>query len=155
MFKMNLVLVAIMGKCLNWNMDKDIFVFEFSDVAESALGLVYTKWNILKISASFFNPWGLVCPVALEATLLFPELRELKVDWDEIVDGDAAKNWDRFLKDLNGCGSICMPRFVLSYVREKMCRWSCMGFVIECCVYCCCLCKGRDVGQRNCEFVEY
>ena len=43
MFKMNLVLVTIMGKCLNWNMDKDIFVFEFSDVAESALGLVYTK----------------------------------------------------------------------------------------------------------------
>ena len=109
----------------------------------------------MKISASFFNPWGLVCPVALEATLLFPELCELKVDWDEIVDGDAAKNWDRFLKDLNGCGSICMPRFVLSYVREKMCRWSCMAFVIECCVYCCCLCKGRDVGQRDSEFVEY
>ena len=43
MFKMNLVLVTIMGKCLNWNIDKDIFVFEFSDVAESALGLVCTK----------------------------------------------------------------------------------------------------------------
>ena len=113
---------------LNWNIDKDIFVFEFSDVAEGGLGLVYTKWNILKISASFFNPWGLVCPVVLEAKLLFPELRELKVDWDEIVDGDVAKNWDRFLKDLKGCGSICMPRFVLSYVRKKIVSLELHGF---------------------------
>ena len=36
---------------LNWNIDKDIFVFEFSDIADSRLGLVYTKRNILKISA--------------------------------------------------------------------------------------------------------
>ena len=36
---------------LNWNINKDIFVFEFSDIAESRLGLVYTKRNILKISA--------------------------------------------------------------------------------------------------------
>ena len=36
---------------LNWNINKDIFVFEFSDIAESRLGLVYTKQNILKISA--------------------------------------------------------------------------------------------------------
>ena len=35
---------------LNWNIDKDIFVFEFSDIAKSGLGLVYTKRNILKIS---------------------------------------------------------------------------------------------------------
>ena len=28
---------------LNWNIDKDIFVFELSDIAESGLGLVYTK----------------------------------------------------------------------------------------------------------------
>ena len=63
MLKMNLVLVTIISLInpkLNWNIDKDIFVFEFSDIAESGLGLVYTKQNILKISASFFDPLGLV-----------------------------------------------------------------------------------------------
>ena len=109
---------------LNWNIDKDIFVFEFSDIAESGLGLVYTKRNILKISASFFDPLGLVCPAVLQAKLLFQELCELKVDWDEVVDGDFAKKWDRFFKDLKDCRSICMPRFVLSYVMfmKKLCR---------------------------------
>ena len=65
---------------LNWNIDKDIFVFELNDIAESGLGLVYTKWNILKIGASFFDLLGLVCPVVLQANLLFQELCELKVD---------------------------------------------------------------------------
>ena len=65
---------------LNWNIDKDIFVFELNDIAESGLGLVYTKRNILKIGASFFDLLGLVCPVVLQANLLFQELCELKVD---------------------------------------------------------------------------
>ena len=89
---------------LYWNIDKDIFVFELSDIAESGLGLVYTKWNILKIGASFFGPLGLVCSVVLQANLLFQELCELKVDWDEVVDGDITKKWDRFLKDLKDWG---------------------------------------------------
>ena len=63
---------------------------------------------------------GLVCPVILQAKLLFQELCKLKVDWDEVGDGDVAKKWNRFLKDLKDCRSICMPRFVLSYVREKI-----------------------------------
>ena len=90
--------------------------------------MVYTKRNILKISASFFDPLGLVCPVVLQAKLLFQELCELMVDWDEVVDGDVAKKWDRFLKDLKYCRSICMPRFVLSYIREKIVSLELHGF---------------------------
>ena len=59
---------------LNWNINKDAFVFEFSDIDESGSGLVYTKRNILKIGASFFDPLGLFCPFVLQAKLLFQEL---------------------------------------------------------------------------------
>ena len=45
----------------------------------------------MKLDASFFDPLGLVCPVVLQPKLLFQELRELKVDWDEVFDGDVAK----------------------------------------------------------------
>ena len=97
-------------------------------MTESGLGLLYTKQNILKISTSFFDPLRLVCRVVLQAKLLFQELCELKVDWDEVVDGDVAKIWDRILKDLKDCRSICMPRFVLSYVREKIVSLELHGF---------------------------
>ena len=66
-------------------------MFEFSDIADNELGLVYTKWDILKIGASFLDPLELVCPVVLQAKLLFLELCELKVDWCEVVDSDVAK----------------------------------------------------------------
>ena len=62
-----------------------------SGIAEKGLWLVYTKQNIIKLDASFFDPLGLVCPVVLQPKLLFQELRELKVDWDEVFDGDVAK----------------------------------------------------------------
>ena len=92
---------------------------KLNDTAESGLGLVYTKRNILKISASNLDLFGLICPVALETKLLFQELCELKMDWDEVADGKIAKKWDRLWKDFKDCRSICMPRFVLSYIREK------------------------------------
>ena len=56
----------------------------------------------------------------MQAMLLFQELCELKMDWDEVVSGDVDQKWDRCLKDLKDCGPICMSRFMLSYVREKI-----------------------------------
>ena len=64
---------------LKWNIGKDIFEFEFSDIAESGLGLVYTKRNILKIGASFFHPLRLVCQVVL-VVLSFRKAVEVEVE---------------------------------------------------------------------------
>ena len=64
---------------LKWNIGKDIFEFEFSDIAESGLGLVYTKRNILKIGASFFHPLRLVCQVVL-VVLSFRKVLEVEVE---------------------------------------------------------------------------
>ena len=66
-------------------------MFEFSDIAESELGLVYTKRNILKIGASLFYPLRLVCLVVLQAKLFFKELCKLKFDCHEVVNSDVAK----------------------------------------------------------------
>ena len=134
---------------LNWNIGKDIFVL--SGIAEKGLWLVYTKQNIMKLGASFFDPLGLVCLVVLQAKLLFQELRELKVDWDEIFDGDVAKKWDSLLKDLKDCGSICMPRFELSYVRERIVSLELHGFCDSSKVV---RCEECGVGESGCEFVE-
>ena len=75
-------------------------------LSESGLELVYTKQKIVKIGASFFDPLGLVCSAILQAKLLFQEFCELKVNCDEVINGDVAKKGDRFLKDLKDCGSI-------------------------------------------------
>ena len=113
---------------INWDVDKDVLVFELIEIANNGLSLGYTKRNILRISASFFDPLGLICPIVLQAKLLFKELCELKVDWDEVVKSEISEKWNRFLNDLKNCGYIYTNRFVLSCVREKIVSIELHGF---------------------------
>ena len=47
---------------VNWNTTADKFVFELSNIINIASKLSVTKGNILKVSAMFFDPLGLICP---------------------------------------------------------------------------------------------
>ena len=55
---------------VEWDVSKDQFIFMFSDIIEIAEPLPVTKRNILKISAMFFDPLGLICPLVLQVKLL-------------------------------------------------------------------------------------
>lgn len=85
---------------INWDIDSDLFVFVFTEIAREGMNLEFTIRNILKISAMFFDPLGLVCPVVLRAKLLFKRLCERKVGWDEVVPKDIYCEWKRYLEDL-------------------------------------------------------
>ena len=43
---------------INWDLSTDEFVFDVKEVASTGLSLPSTKRNILKISATFFDPLG-------------------------------------------------------------------------------------------------
>ena len=70
---------------VEWNVSKDEFIFTFSDIIETAESLPVTKRNILKISAMFFDPLGLICPLVLQVKLLFKESCILNVKWDNLL----------------------------------------------------------------------
>ena len=50
---------------LNWNYQRDEFLFEFQNLVNQANELTCTKRNVLKVGASFFDPLGLLSPVTL------------------------------------------------------------------------------------------
>ena len=50
---------------LNWNYQRDEFLFEFQNLVNQANELTCTKPNVLKVGASFFDPLGLLSPVTL------------------------------------------------------------------------------------------
>ena len=56
---------------VNWSTATAKFVFEFNDIINIASKLNVTKRNILKVSAMFFDPLGLICPILLQSKLLF------------------------------------------------------------------------------------
>ena len=58
---------------IEWDVNKDEFIFTFSDIIETAESSPVTKRNILKTSAMFFDLLGLIYPLILHVELLFKE----------------------------------------------------------------------------------
>ena len=80
------------GKVLgvNWNTTTYKFVFEFNDIINIASKLNVTKRNILKVSAMFFDPLGLICPTLLQPKLLFKNIVIQKCQWDTKINIDVS-----------------------------------------------------------------
>ena len=58
------------------------FCFRLTDIIEKAETLKLTKRNILKVSASFYAPLGILSPVVIQAKIIFQLLFKEKIDWD-------------------------------------------------------------------------
>ena len=58
---------------IEWDVNKDEFIFTFSDIIETAESSPVKKRNILKTSAMFFDPLGPIYPLILHVELLFKE----------------------------------------------------------------------------------
>ena len=89
---------------VNWDLDNDKFVFKFDEIVSFASTLTVTKRDILKIANMFFDPLGFLCPIVLQAKLIFNKTCILKTGWDSQVPVEVEKNWKsilNFLKNLN------------------------------------------------------
>ena len=56
---------------INWDIEKDLFVFDFDETIQSAKNVKFTKRNLLKISTTLFDPLGYISPITLQVKLLF------------------------------------------------------------------------------------
>ena len=68
---------------VEWDTQNDEFVFHFSSLIDLARSLETTKRNVLKISASFYDPLGLISPVTARVKTIFQLLCKDKLDWDK------------------------------------------------------------------------
>ena len=71
MSKVNIArgLKKILG--INWNIEKNFFVFIFDEIIQLPKGLKFTQRNLLKINATFFDQLGHISPITLPGKLLF------------------------------------------------------------------------------------
>ena len=99
---------------VNWDIESDDFVYDFSEIIETARTLDITKRNILRIAAMFFDPIGLISPVVLQAKLLFKRLCFGKLGWDDKVPGDVECEWVEFLKNLESLRQVRISRCIFA-----------------------------------------
>lgn len=90
-----------------WNIQDDVFKFAVRDLD---LGNGLTRKAMLKITASIFDPLGLVLPWIMPGKLIFQRATELKVDWDQEVPPDLRERWDSWVSGLSQLQKFTIPR---------------------------------------------
>ena len=106
---------------INWEIGKDLFVFNFDENIQLAEDLKFTKRNLLKTNATFFDLLGLISPITLQGKLLLKLLCISKTDWVIEELNDIIKQ--KFLKfsiDLKNMKQSFMSRHIFGTIKEQI-----------------------------------
>lgn len=95
---------------LFWNPIADTISFTATPMDED---IVWTKRSILSETARIFDPLGHLSAVTLVAKLLFKELWQLGLDWDDPVPDDIRKRWIVWRKDLLAFNEFDIDRCIV------------------------------------------
>ena len=95
---------------VTWRPVEDHLVFDLGSVASHVRELEPTKRNIVGIATRFYDPLGFVSPITIRFKMLFQELCENKVGWDEPLSGNLLSRWKSLASNFQGI-SISIPRF--------------------------------------------
>ena len=101
--------VKVLGSI--WNTATDQFKFDFTEQAKL---LPTTKRSLLKVSAKIFDPLGLLSPFTILWKVLFQELCNKRVDWDDQLTEEQLKKWNSLILELQTVSSACIPRCYVS-----------------------------------------
>ncbi len=113
---------------LAWNCESDTIHFNLAHVADKARGMEATKRNVLSLLASLFDPLGIISPVTVSMKILFQEICNSKIDWDEVLTGEIKRKWDRWVQDLSQTGEIQISRCLYETGGESVTECYLHGF---------------------------
>ena len=76
--------------------------------------LKFTKQNILRVSAKFYDPLGIISPITLQAKLLFKSLCAENLTWDDPIPLKYAVQWRKFLDNLLKLQTLSIDRHLFT-----------------------------------------
>ena len=83
---------------LEWDRESDCLIFDFTDFIAKSKSIQPTKRNILSLSASIYDPLGIISPITAQIKSLFQCLCVDKSGWDEVVTGDLKERLNSYKK---------------------------------------------------------
>ena len=87
------------------NIEEDAFYYN-TQIPEKPM----TRCGILSMASTIFDPLGSLSPVILHPKLLLQRLTREKLDWDDTIDENAKKIWERWYSSLEALKEITIPR---------------------------------------------
>ena len=97
---------------VRWSYSNDYLVFDLhvSDLTSHASKLDPTKRSIVGVASRVYDPVSLVSPVTIRFKVLFQELCQAKLDWDEPLTPDLLSKWQTLVSSLQKVQPISIPR---------------------------------------------
>ncbi|XP_055714723.1 uncharacterized protein LOC129808837 [Phlebotomus papatasi] len=97
---------------IEWRPQTDEFTVKVPDIdPESAI----TRRSILSDTAKLFDPLGLISPVVVRAKMFMQDLCRVKMSWDEPVDAEQCRLWQKYRQELLTINSLKYPRWVIGH----------------------------------------
>ena len=98
---------------MDWDKETDSLVVDLTDFVIRCRSTELTKRNILSVSASLYDPLGLISPITAWMKTIFQLLCKDSLDWDCEVSEVIRDAWFRFVDVVESVGKIRVDRFVL------------------------------------------
>ena len=83
-----------------WNIDTDELIFDLQPILQEAEHIQPTKRNIISVVSKIYDPMGLLSPVIIEFKILFQELCQAKIEWDDPLGESMRERWENVLSGL-------------------------------------------------------
>ena len=103
-----------------WYRVEDTIIYKFDALIELSENLELTKRNLLKIIASFFDPLGMLSPLTIGMKVLFQEVCQNKLEWDERLPEAFQERWRKWVASLKEVHSVHVARCIYSGISEKV-----------------------------------
>ena len=90
---------------VGWDSCSDELLFNFSVLFDQVRNLPPSRRSLLKITASIFDPLGILSPFVIKLKVMFQALCCQRAEWDQPLDGEFLQQWNKFLSEfevLNG-----------------------------------------------------
>ena len=100
-----------------WNSEDDTFSFRVNGTDAQA-----TKREVLRQTASVFDPLGIVAPFTIKAKILMQRLWMLNLEWDEPLAELESDQWSEWLQELHLLSEITVPRCISPTHGEAVSR---------------------------------
>ena len=103
---------------IRWNIEHDKLIFDFGDICDRMRSADPTKRNAVSLATRFFDPLGVLSPIAIRFKMLFQQLCREGVGWDEPLKGESLALWNRLSADLDHTQTVDIPRLYKARVSD-------------------------------------
>ena len=113
---------------MDWNPVDDHLIFDISDIARLMREVHPTKRNTVSLATRFYDPLDVISPLTVRFKLLFQQLCERKLDWDEPLTGELLTEWESLSLDLQRFRPIKIPRCYTEAESSPVNSYSLLGY---------------------------